>query len=122
MFPRVSPKKSWEGLFGGIFFAILAALLLMHFGWFDTLFSKTADGTANIARQVIVIIFAILACGFGTLGDLMESLMKRTIGVKDSGKFLPGHGGVLDRFDSMLLASPMMAIYCLVCYMVSSLF
>lgn len=122
MFPRVSPKKSWEGLFGGVFFAILAALLLMHFGWFETLYSKAQDGCANIIRQVIVVVFAVLACGFGTFGDLMESLMKRAIGVKDSGKFLPGHGGVLDRFDSMLLASPMMAIYCWVCYMASSLF
>lgn len=122
MFPRVSPKKSWEGLFGGIFFAILAALILMHFGWFDTLWSKMEKIDANGLVYTIVIIFAVLACGFGTLGDLMESLMKRTIGVKDSGHFLPGHGGVLDRFDSMLLASPMLAIYSWICYAASSLF
>lgn len=122
MFPRVSPKKSWEGLFGGIFFAILAALILMHFGWFDTLWSKTEIIGANGLVYIVIIVFAVLACGFGTLGDLMESLMKRTIGVKDSGHFLPGHGGVLDRFDSMLLASPMLAIYSWICYAASSLF
>ena len=122
MFPRVSPKKSWEGLFGGIFFAILAALLLMHFGWFDALWAKMLNCDANKLQVLIVILFAILASGFGTLGDLMESLLKRTIGVKDSGRFLPGHGGVLDRFDSMLLASPMLAIYSWICYVASSLF
>ena len=114
MFPRVSPKKSWEGLFGGVAFAIGAAYILNHFGWFEV-------ASANINSDVFVIIFALLASGFGTLGDLMESLLKRTIGVKDSGRFLPGHGGVLDRFDSMLLATPVVAIFCWVCYGLSSL-
>ena len=122
MFPRVSPKKSWEGLIGGIFFAVLAALLLQYYGWFDTLWSMSDVSTANIVCKVIVILFAILASTFATLGDLMESLLKRTIGVKDSGRFLPGHGGALDRFDSMLLASPMMAVYCWICYAASFLF
>ena len=106
MFVRVSPKKSWEGLVGGIVFAIAAALLLNHFGWFDSI-----QHSAFIACG-----FAVIACAAGTLGDLMESLLKRTVGVKDSGRFLPGHGGVLDRFDSMLLATPAVLIYCLVCY------
>lgn len=117
MFPRVSPKKSWEGLFGGIAFTILAALILFHFGWFDTL-------TAHVIRPVgygIVMVFALLACVFGNLGDLMESLFKRTIGVKDSGHFLPGHGGVLDRFDSMLLAGPIVLVYSYICYLIWSL-
>ena len=112
MFPRVSPKKSWEGLFGGFAFAIGAAFVMNHFGWFDTITADADGWKAN----VIVIAFALIACIFGTLGDLMESLFKRTIGVKDSGKFLPGHGGVLDRFDSMLLAAPMVAIFCWLCY------
>ena len=121
MFPRVSPKKSWEGLFGGIAFAVLAAILLMRFGWFNNLIGISAYGDANIFSHIIVALFAILTCAFGTLGDLMESLLKRTIGVKDSGHFLPGHGGVLDRFDSMLLAAPVLAVYCWICYAVSFL-
>ncbi len=116
MFPRVSPKKSWEGLFGGFAFAIGAAYILNHFGWFDVLMMRDGEIVANMTQNIIVILFALVACGFGTLGDLMESLMKRTIGVKDSGRFLPGHGGVLDRFDSLLLAAPMIAIFSWVCY------
>lgn len=112
MFPRVSPKKSWEGLFGGMACAIGAAYILHRFGWFDKI-------TAKLCGEIVIILFAILATGFGTLGDLMESLMKRTVGVKDSGCFLPGHGGVLDRFDSLLLATPVVAFYSWVCYALS---
>ena len=121
MFPRVSPKKSWEGLFGGFAFAIGAAYIMNHFGWLDTLIVKNSGEVANWAKDTIVIAFALLTCGFGTLGDLMESLLKRTIGVKDSGHFLPGHGGVLDRFDSVLLASPIVAIFSWICYGLSFL-
>ena len=103
MFPRVSPKKSWEGLIGGIMLSIGAGILLAHFGWFDLLAEK-----ANV--YVIGAVFALVVSVFGTIGDLVESLMKRTIGVKDSGRFLPGHGGILDRFDSILLAAPMALI------------
>lgn len=103
MFPRVSPKKSWEGLIGGIMLSIGAGILLAHLGWFDLLAEK-----ANV--YVIGAVFALVVSIFGTIGDLVESLMKRTIGVKDSGRFLPGHGGVLDRFDSILLAAPMALI------------
>ena len=122
MFPRVSPKKSWEGLIGGIVFTVLAALVMMHFGWFDTLWQKADGEVAKPLLYGIVVLFALLASCFATLGDLMESLLKRTIGVKDSGRFLPGHGGVLDRFDSMLLAAPMLAVYGWLCYAASSLF
>ena len=104
MFPRVSPKKSWEGLIGGFVFTIGAAFILNHFEWFSAI---TKEGY----EYLIAGGFAIIVSGFGTLGDLMESLFKRTIGVKDSGKFLPGHGGVLDRFDSRLLAAPVVLIY-----------
>ena len=103
MFPRVSPKKSWEGLIGGIMLSIGAGILLAHLGWFDLLAEKM-----NV--YVIGAVFALIVSVFGTIGDLVESLMKRTIGVKDSGRFLPGHGGVLDRFDSILLAAPMALI------------
>ena len=113
MFPRVSPKKSWEGLFGGFTFAIGAAFIMQHFGWFDTL----ATGSVALDKS-LACLFALLTCIFGTLGDLMESLLKRTIGVKDSGKFLPGHGGVLDRFDSVLLAAPMLTLFTCLCYVV----
>ena len=120
MFPRVSPNKSWEGLFGGLVFTWIGAIILMQFGWFDKLI-VTDYALANGTKYVIVLFFALLASEFGTLGDLMESLMKRTVGVKDSGKFLPGHGGVLDRFDSMLLATPVMLLFSLLCYALSHL-
>ena len=106
MFPRVSPKKSWEGLFGGMACTIGAAFILNRFGWFDTI---TKEGF----ELLIAGAFGMIVSVFGTLGDLVESLMKRTVGVKDSGKFLPGHGGVLDRFDSTLLAAPTALLFVL---------
>lgn len=96
MFPRVSPAKSWEGLFGGFAFALLAGYIYFKVGWFDSM--------SHPLMSALLFAFAIAV--FGTFGDLMESLFKRTIGVKDSGRFMPGHGGVLDRFDSILLATP----------------
>ena len=94
MFPRVSPAKSWEGLIGGFIFDLIAGYVFFRIGW--------------IAEMGLInsLFFALAVGVFGTLGDLMESLLKRTLGVKDSGKFMPGHGGVLDRFDSLLLAAP----------------
>lgn len=103
MFPRVSPAKSWEGLIGGLIFDLIAGYVFFRVGW-------TADlGLGNS------LFFALFAGAFGTLGDLMESLFKRTLGVKDSGKFMPGHGGVLDRFDSLMLATPV--VYFLFVYL-----
>ncbi len=90
LFERVSPKKSWEGFFGGMVFAILASLVIVYF-------CPEIKCIQWIGLAVLVVIFA-------TFGDLTESLMKRTLNVKDSGKALPGHGGFLDRFDSMLFA------------------
>lgn len=96
MFPRVSPGKSWEGLAGGIVAAI------------------TAGGVfAVFVPEIAVWMWLLLALAIsmaGTLGDLMESIFKRTLGVKDSGRFMPGHGGVLDRFDSLLLATPVVFV------------
>ena len=89
---RISPKKSWEGLLGGAFTAIIAAWLL------TLIFTQY--------RFEFMAVVAIIVVITGTLGDLVESMIKRSIGVKDSGKFMPGHGGLLDRFDSILLASP----------------
>jgi len=92
LFERISPKKSWEGLFGGVITAIVAAYILNH------VFPQY-----NI---VLLLVMAIVVVISGTLGDLVESMIKRIIGVKDSGRFMPGHGGLLDRFDSILLAAP----------------
>lgn len=97
MFPRVSPAKSWEGLFGGIAFSLLAGVIFWKVGWLPGCWAA--------------LVYTLVISVFGTLGDLMESLMKRTIGVKDSGRFLPGHGGILDRFDSVLLAVPAATIF-----------
>ena len=94
MFPRVSPAKSWEGLIGGFVFDLIVGYVFFRVGWM---------GDMTLMNSLL---FALAGGVFGTLGDLMESLFKRTLGVKDSGKFMPGHGGVLDRFDSLLLAVP----------------
>jgi phosphatidate cytidylyltransferase len=112
MFPRVSPAKSWEGLIGGFVFDLIAGYIFYLVGWTTTM-GLTAYPLLDSLR------FALVVGVFGTLGDLMESLMKRTIGVKDSGKFMPGHGGVLDRFDSLLLAVPV--VYFLFIYLPSIL-
>jgi phosphatidate cytidylyltransferase len=101
LFERISPKKSWEGFFGGWFLAIVIALVMHHyFPRFETIF---------------MLLLATIVTITGTLGDLVESMIKRNLGVKDSGKFLPGHGGLLDRFDSILFASPF--VYLLVYFM-----
>ena len=94
MFPRVSPAKSWEGLIGGFVVDLIAGYAFFRIGWM---------GDMTLINSLF---FALAGGVFGTLGDLMESLFKRTLGVKDSGKFMPGHGGVLDRFDSLMLAIP----------------
>ena len=110
MSPHISPKKSWEGLFGGAAFVLLGAWVLTRCGWFDCV-----DGwqyaVQPAAKYWVALGFGLLVTVAGTLGDLMESLLKRSYGIKDSGRFLPGHGGVLDRFDSLLLATPVMAIF-----------
>ena len=100
LFPRVSPGKSWEGSIGGAIFVVLAAVAIGYFM------------SSNILISLLVWIgLGLVVVVFGTLGDLVESLFKRTIGVKDSGNILPGHGGMLDRFDSSLIAIPASVIY-----------
>ncbi len=97
LFERISPKKTWEGFFGGVAFAMIAGYLLSLF-----------------IPDIMLwqwLIFAVLVSVFGTLGDLSESLLKRTAHVKDAGNIIPGHGGILDRFDSMLLITPIILIY-----------
>lgn len=95
-FSKISPKKTWEGTLGGIILATLVAGLIAWQFDFDI--------------QRIIIIAAISSIA-GTFGDLLESKLKRMAGVKDSGNIMPGHGGFLDRFDSMLLAIPAVWLY-----------
>jgi phosphatidate cytidylyltransferase len=97
LFERISPRKSWEGFWGGLVVTLASsqvfAIYFPYMTWYKWL-----------GMAVVVVVFA-------TLGDLAESLMKRTLGVKDSGALLPGHGGMLDRFDSILMALPALYIY-----------
>lgn len=97
LYPRLSPKKSIEGSIGGALFSLIGAII----------FSSTVGGLSMLEWLG----FALVIVVFGTLGDLLESALKRAAGVKDSGSLLPGHGGFLDRFDSMLLAAPMVYLY-----------
>lgn len=92
LFERISPKKSWEGLFGGAFTALVVAWILSY------LFPQYSFVLLGVMAMIVVVA--------GTLGDLVESMIKRSVGVKDSGRFMPGHGGLLDRFDSIMLATP----------------
>lgn len=97
LFERISPKKSWEGSIGGGAFSIASSLAFAHFFPFMSWWQW-----AGLATVVVI---------FGTWGDLTESLMKRQLGIKDSGNILPGHGGMLDRFDSALMAIPAAVVY-----------
>lgn len=101
LFERISPKKSWEGSIGGGVVVIASAFAFAHF--FPVLTTLQWIGLAMVVAV------------FGTWGDLTESLFKRHLGIKDSGTMLPGHGGMLDRFDSILIAVPAAVIYLLVC-------
>jgi phosphatidate cytidylyltransferase len=94
---RISPKKSWEGFFGGLIIAALTAWLLS--GWFGVV--------DNIHWVIIAVIISIA----GTYGDLVESMLKRSTGVKDSGTIMPGHGGFLDRFDSAIISFPLVYLF-----------
>ncbi len=103
LFERISPKKSWEGFFGGLFFCLAAALA------FQLCVPQYFMGM-GVWRMLGL---GAVVCVFGTWGDLVESLIKRTLGVKDSGNLLPGHGGILDRIDSLILVVPATMAYML---------
>lgn len=103
LFERISPKKSWEGVFGGVALCVAGAFLTYYHPVLNNFFQVPKLATW-IGLSVVVAVFA-------TFGDLVESLVKRTVGVKDSGHILPGHGGILDRIDSLLLVAPAVLIY-----------
>lgn len=109
LFPRISPGKSWEGSVGGGIVCVLIALLLAYIDHNNILESWGALPTGLTTLQWVG--FGLVVVFFGTWGDLVESLFKRTLGIKDSGTILPGHGGMLDRFDSSLLAIPATVVY-----------
>jgi phosphatidate cytidylyltransferase len=96
MAPILSPKKTWEGTIGGSLLCIIVACI-----WGAL---QKGNSIGNMA------LVALIAAVIGTLGDLLESKLKRTAGVKDSGQLMPGHGGALDRFDSLLIAAPVLGI------------
>lgn len=96
LFVRLSPKKSWEGFFGGMLFSIASAFLIKYcFGTYST----------DLSIMQLCIMGAVVSIA-ATWGDLMESMFKRAANMKDSGHILPGHGGILDRIDSLLLVAP----------------
>lgn len=97
LFERISPKKTWEGSLGGLFFGLLL-------GYVNSLIFTGLDTITWMALAFVIVLF-------GSLGDLVESLFKRSLGIKDSGKILPGHGGVLDRFDGIFISAPMVYTY-----------
>jgi len=94
---RISPKKTWEGFIGGI---IIASL----FAWF-------LSGWLGVVDKIHWVIIAVIVSIAGTYGDLIESMLKRSVGVKDSGTIMPGHGGFLDRFDSAIISFPLVYLF-----------
>lgn len=103
LFPRISPKKSWEGSIGGGIIALAAATGVWRYTEYCL-----GQGVLSLPEWLGL---ALVVVVFGTWGDLVESLFKRTLGIKDSGNCLPGHGGMLDRFDSSLMAMPAAVVY-----------
>ena len=112
LFPRISPGKSWEGSIGG---AVVVLAVAYGIGWLDNIQVADLDSNSGLFRGMLSIPewlgLGLVVVIFGTWGDLVESLFKRTLGIKDSGNILPGHGGMLDRFDSALMAIPAAVIY-----------
>ena len=104
LFPRISPGKSWEGSIGGGILVMIVAVLVWYL---LEQYEQNALGLSVVEWIGLGLVIVI----FGTWGDLVESLFKRTLGIKDSGNILPGHGGMLDRFDSTLMAVPAAVVY-----------
>ena len=100
LFEKVSPKKTIEGFVGGVVFAVLASYIISKY------YIKIVE-----SNTFIWIITALIVSIFGTIGDLIESKFKRIAGVKDSGRIMPGHGGILDRLDSVIFATPIIFLF-----------
>lgn len=109
LFPRVSPKKSWEGFWGGLVFCVLLGLGLYYHQFWNFIGIDITEGRHLTRLEWMGM--ALVVSIFGTFGDLIESFVKRSVGVKDSGRLLPGHGGIWDRFDSLIIAAPAMYVY-----------
>ena len=97
LFERISPKKTWEGTIAGVIVTFLSSIGLYFL--------------VNILPLTDWLVLATIVVVFGTHGDLVESLLKRSLNIKDSGTILPGHGGILDRFDTMLISAPFVFLY-----------
>lgn len=100
---RLSPKKTWEGFWGGFALCVLAGILY-----------PVMSGSATPATCAIWGVYGAVVSAAATIGDLFESLIKRTVGVKDSGNLIPGHGGILDRIDSLLAVAPLALILAII--------
>lgn len=105
LFERISPKKSWEGFFGGLLFCLAGSYLFYQLG--NEFFGMDMFGANSFTWLILGFIITI----FGTWGDLVESMIKRSLNIKDSGTLIPGHGGILDRIDSLLLVLPVVFIF-----------
>lgn len=114
-FPKISPKKTWEGTIAGIILGTLCVGLLSNWAYQNFLSQtyintkhswQTLDWNSKFSNTYFLFSLSMVACISGTIGDLLESFLKRRAKVKDSGNIMPGHGGFLDRFDSFLLATP----------------
>ena len=101
--PTISPGKTWEGVWGGLIGVVLLALIWLHFFSGDTFFSRMATRHGALLMVLAVVFLAAMS----VVGDLVESLIKRSAGAKDSSNLLPGHGGVLDRIDALLPTLPL---------------
>ena len=106
LFPSVSPKKTIEGFIGGLIFTVIGGALLAHF-------------YIMASNLYIWIVIASIVSVFSTLGDLIESKLKRVAGIKDTGNIMPGHGGILDRLDSIIFVIPFINLFYLILYYVS---
>ncbi|MDE5814107.1 MAG: phosphatidate cytidylyltransferase [Muribaculaceae bacterium] len=101
--PSISPNKTWEGFIGGCLLTVIGAVLL-------DIYCDSFFGMSELPMWIWIVI-GVLTCIFGTLGDLLESKIKRFYGAKDSGHWIPGHGGILDRIDSFLIAYPVVFFF-----------